>query len=140
MGSMLLQAPTVADTAHAEQCIAIMPQNVDLLIRGFTGSGGGSFTYSATAFDMTACTGTNLGSLTAGAINFGFPGYYFGVSQTWYELSNVNQPLPAGTLSVRIALDAVGGGASSSAAYYIDHARFGPTGTTPVMLQAFDVE
>lgn len=137
-GSMQLSANSAADSAHTQQFVTISaPQNVDFFLRSDSLSPGGTITVSAVAFDMGGCTGVNLGTfitfnLTSTNPVPGIPGPWFDQVQP----ANTNQALPAGTASVLLQLDVSGG----LAQYLVDHVRFGPTGTTPVTLQAFDVE
>jgi hypothetical protein len=57
------------------------------------------------------------------------------VPNNWTGASDLNFALPLGTQSVQIELQLFG-----SSDINFDHVQFGPTSTTPVRLQAFDVD
>jgi hypothetical protein len=134
-GSVFLSASMPSSDAGVHQCIAISaPADVDFIVDGFTdnSSGSGSVQIVAGAYTSTDCVSGFISNLPQGTETFP-PGGWNG-----FELSLLNQPLPAGTQSVALLLQTQAGNGVQN--YHFDNVRFGPTGTTPVRLQSFDVE
>lgn len=72
---------------------------------------------------------------TCSSVISGYSILAIGATSVWTQFSLPNYALPAGTQSVNIDLNVFG-----SADVNFDHIQFGPTGTTPVRLQAFDID
>lgn len=137
-GSILTSSPAPNTSATAAQCVAISaPANVDFIVDGFADQSvlSGGYIISATSFDAAGCTGTNLGDLPAGGTSFP-PGGWGG-----FEIAASNQPLPNGTQSVLVTVGSSAGAAAGSVDnYHFDNIQFGPSATTPVDLQSFEVD
>ena len=136
-GSIATTAASANMSALATQCIAISaPVNVDYLVDGFAdnSSGSGSRQISATSFAGAGCTGANLGDLPAGDISFPGTGW------NGFQISTFNAALPATTQSVLLTIGSATGATTGIENYHFDNVRFGPTGTTPVRLQSFNVD
>ena len=140
-GSLELSAPSPSDTARATYCITpIASQAVDFILRSVvlasSGTGNGSDMQFA-AFDTAGCSGTKLGTFFTSTFDAPIPG----IPPNWAEFFGQNITLPPATASVEIELDvSAGASAGSSNTVLFDDIRFGPTGTTPVRLQSFDVQ
>ena len=130
-------------SASVSQCISpFTPQPVDLLARFYTSNSASLALASAVAYDGLNCTGSVLvgTSVNTNSATPGFPGTINGSAQTWNEISTVNQGLTTvGTKSVSVSVGVLSSGGPSEDVWF-DLVRFGPSGTAPVRLQAFDVE
>ncbi|GAA0707670.1 hypothetical protein GCM10009105_06600 [Dokdonella soli] len=84
IGSIRLTS-TNGGIAHAQQCIAITPKNVDLIVRRHIVTSIPPLTEADTniiAWDGSNCAGSPLvGSIATGAVP-GFPGFFNGAAQT----------------------------------------------------------
>ena len=146
-GSIEMMASN-GQVASARQCFAIaVPSgpspNYDLIARRLiTPASAGTVTeadVNIIAWDTLGCTGTPL---VGAVINSPVPvsGTFNGASTVlWNELSALNTPLTVGTQSVSVTIY-VSAGAGATLDYLFDDIRFGPSGTTPVRLQTFEVE
>ena len=136
-GSAKLSTP-VGDLPTAKitlsQCVAIAAQGIDFRGRYRTdqSTGGAYASFGFQAFNALGCSGTVLLN-TAPSSTVYPPG--------WTENQFNNFPLPAGTQSVLISASFVKGDPASFAPVaHFDHILLGPTGTTPVELQSFNVD
>jgi hypothetical protein len=119
---------------YVTQCIVVSaPLNVDFYtnVRD-TASGQDVFgpTASVDAYSDTTCT-NHIGSIAAMTQP--------AADDIWHTLSAIDLPLPSGTNSVSVTLSASAHDGSGINVHY-DHILFGPSGTTPVRLQSFEVE
>ena len=120
---------TAFGIAVQSNCIAIdTSQNVDLLFNMKATSGWGYA--NVDAYSDASC-GTLLSAL-------GTPAY--GANGQWGPYSLPNAALPAGTHSARVVLVSSMGSLGSPGDAHFDHIAFGPTGSTPVTLQTFDID
>lgn len=124
-------------SAATSNCITIdTSQNVDLYANAKIVSGNAVST-SATVFvymfSDASCGGTLVGPQMAAQVS--------GALGTWQQISSSNFSLLAGTQSVRIVLEAVGGSPAQPGVgdVLFDHIVFQRTATTPVRLQSFEV-
>jgi hypothetical protein len=107
-------------------CIQIdASQNVDFVVSAWC-AGPVNVDFNLNAFSDTNCS---VPISTAAHLAVG------GLFHTWLGKSQMNFALPVSTQSVQVEVPLIpfGGGR-------IDRIRFGPTGTTPVSLQSFDVD
>jgi hypothetical protein len=147
-GALHLTATNGA-TAQASQCVA-MPSgttSVDLIFRRYIVSetppvaGFNSAYVDFIAYDGVGCAGNSVGGF-ASSVTSGIAGFYNGAATTnWDEVSGLSLPLSPSipTVSVLVSIY-VNPGASGAIDYLFSDVRFGPSGTTPVRLQTFDVE
>lgn len=134
--------------AQASQCVAWPGgSSVDLIFRRFVISeippvaGFNSAYADFIAYDQPGCTGNSVGGFATN-VTPGVDGFYNGVATSlWEEVSGLNLPLSPSipTVSVLVSIY-VNPGASGAIDDLFSDMRFGPSGTTPVRLQAFDVE
>jgi hypothetical protein len=139
-GSVHLSASN-GDSAQLNQCVAISATNVDLIAREYitASSAVQGAAAEVIAYDQPNCTGNPVGVVAANPVPVS--GFLNGAAVTgWNEISALNQNIsndsPVSAL-VSLFITASAGG---TADYYFDDVRFGPTGTTPVRLQSFDVQ
>ena len=146
-GALHLTATNGA-TAQASQCVAWPGgSSVDLIIRRYVISetppvaGFNSAYADFIAYDQAGCTGNSVGGF-ATSVTPGFAGFYNGVATSnWEELSGLALPLSPSIATVSVLVSIyVNPGASGAIDDLFADVRFGPSGTTPVRLQAFDVE
>jgi hypothetical protein len=109
-------------------CVQITPQNVDLLadvkIQGIGTTVVGAASYSATdCGEATYLTENDL--------------QWAATDTSWTEKSILSFALPAGTNSVHVFLKVF---TQAQADVHFDSIRFGPAGSTPVSLQAFEID
>lgn len=138
-GSIRLQA-TNGGIAHAVQCVAVSQQNHDLIARRYVAVATGDIMEAdanVIVYDQPGCISSIVGFI-AFNIATGFAGTLNGSPQTWDEISDTNVPFPVGAASASVNLY-VAANAGGVVDLYFDDVRFGPTGTTPVQLQSFDV-
>jgi hypothetical protein len=131
---------TNGDTAQLKQCVALTATTLDLIAREYIAESVSVQTAGAdvTVYDQPDCVGNIVGFFAFNPEPV--TGYFQGtVAPGWNQISaaheDVSPFVPASAL-VSVFVVAAGGG---SADYYFDNVRFGPSGTLPVKLQAFDV-
>jgi hypothetical protein len=118
-----------ASLAVASACIAIdASRHVDLVFQMSGVSGWGYASINAYSDADCATTPTTLGTPV------------YGASADWGAYSLLDQALPAGTHGATVILATSMGNLGSQGDVHFDHVAFGPAGTTPVSLQAFEVD
>ena len=129
------------ETAQLKQCVALTATTLDLTAREYIAESVSVQSAGAdvTIYDQPACAGNIVGFFAFNPTPV--TGYFEGsVASGWNQISalheNISPFVPASAL-VSVFVVAAGGG---SLDYYFDNVRFGPSGTLPVRLQAFDVE
>ncbi len=132
---------TNGETAQLNQCVAVTATTLDLIAREYIAQSVSVQTAGAdvTLYDQPDCAGNIVGFFAFDPVPE--TGYFAGtVAPGWNEISalqkNVSPFLPASALVSLFVVAAAGGNAD----YYFDNVRFGPSGTLPVKLQAFDVQ
>ena len=146
-GALHLSATNGA-TARASQCV-VWPggSSADLIFRRYVVSetppvGGFNSAYvDFIAYDQLGCTGNSVGGFAYNLVS-GLDGFYNGAATSqWDEVSGLNLPLSPSIPTVSILVSIyVNPGASGAIDDLFTDVRFGPSSTTPVRLQAFEVE
>jgi hypothetical protein len=124
-GSLRLQAFSINQTAHADQCADIGRWfAIDFSVRKFVeGEGsGGTHSFKVDTYDAADCGGNILSTITlpeVGTPEDGNP------ASGWIEVSVLGTPLPSGAISAKVSLDAIAGAAGYSY-YLMDHVQLVP--------------
>jgi hypothetical protein len=124
-GSLRLQAYSINQTAHADQCVDVTKWfDIDFSVRKFVdGEGaGGTHSFKVDIYDAADCAGNILSTIAlpdAGTGEDGNP------ASGWIEVSVLGTPLPSGAISAKVNLDAIAG--STGYSYYLmDHVLLVP--------------
>jgi len=119
-GSLILSAPSANTSASIFQCVPVAaPEELRFDFRSYTAisNGTGKFVPSLKAYASEDCTGVELAELFSGKASY--PGSY----AQWNQASAV---LPAGTLSLRVRIDASVAAAGGQDEVRFDHFLLAP--------------
>lgn len=123
--AVLFSGPGINDAVS--DCIPVSTGRFDLFVNLKPGLNDVRVGAAVVAFSDASCT-TYISSLAHTQLTD------VALSGGWYRQSARNFMLPDGTQGIQVALSN-----NNPGPIHFDHVRFGPAGTTPVMLQSFDV-